>query len=298
MQSRMASTNSISTTMKENMEQRAQPLAPLMRWWFLADMVLVLVAGVQLFGLSESTIQFFAWTIKSTLTAAFLGAAYWSTLPMLWNSFRAHTWANARVAVPGVWVFTVLTLIATFQFWDKFHWSNPLVTAQFAFWFWLVIYVTVPVALIGVWFVQRRVTGVEPARTHPFPNWFRAALGAQALVLFGVGAAFYFFSSVMIPLWLWTLTPLTSAAIGAWCIGIGITTAWGIWENDARRLRGAMLTYALLGALQLIAVARYAGQINWNNTLAFFYLAFLVSVLVMGALGYAFARRAGAFANA
>ncbi len=292
MQPKMGMTDSIATTIKEDMEQRAQPVAPLMRWWFLADMVLVLIAGVQLFVLSEFTNQFFAWTIKSTLTAAFLGAAYWSTLPMLWNSFRAREWANARIALPGVWVFTLLTLFATLQHWDKFHWSNPLVTAQFAFWFWLAIYVSVPIFVVGVWFVQRRVPGIEPARTQPLPNWFRAVLGAQALVLFGVGAAFYFFSSAMIPLWLWTLTPLTSAAIGAWCIGIGVTTAWGIWENDARRLRGAMLTYALFGILQLLAVSRYASQVNWNNTLAFFYLAFLASALVMGALGVMYSRRA------
>ena len=124
-------------------------------------------------------------------------------------------------------------------------------------------------------------------------SWFR---GSKQILFFLslllLGAAFYFFSSAMIPLWLWTLTPLTSAAIGAWCIGIGVTTAWGIWENDARRLRGAMLTYALFGILQLLAVSRYASQVNWNNTLAFFYLAFLVSALVMGALGVMYSRRA------
>lgn len=292
MQSSMANTNSISGTLHENAAQGAQPLAPLMRWWFAVDMVLVFIAGVQLFVLSEYTKQFFAWTIKSTLTAAFLGAAYFSTLPMLWHSYRAHTWANARVALPGVWAFTLLTLFATVQHWDKFHWNNPFVTAQFAFWVWLAIYVGVPLFVVGAWFVQQRVPGIEPARYHPLPNWFRIALGAQAMVLLGVGAALYFFSSAMIPVWMWTLTPLTAMAVGAWCIGIGVTTVWGIWENDALRLRGAMFTYALLAILQLLAVARYAEQIHWNNPLAFLYVAFLATVLALGALGVYFARRA------
>ena len=291
MQSGIANTNSIAGMLNENATQGAQPLAPVLRWWFLADMILVFIAGVQLFVLSDFTNQFFAWTVKSTFTAAFLGAAYWSTLPMLFNSFRERHWANARIALPGVWTFTLLTLFATLQHWDKFHWSNPLVTAQFAFWVWLAIYVGVPIFVVGAWFVQRRVPGIEPARAYPYPNWFRVLLGAQAFALFGVGVGLYFFPSAVIPLWLWTLTPLTSMAVGAWCIGIGVTTAWGIWENDARRLRGAMLTYALFGILQWVVVARYAVQINWGNGFMLVYLAFLGSVVVAGALGVMFARR-------
>lgn len=292
MQSGMANTHSISGTLHENAAQGAQPLAPLMRWWFAVDMVLVFIAGVQLFVLSEYTHQFFAWTIKSTLTAAFLGAAYFSTLPMLWHSYRAHTWANARIAVPGVWAFTLLTFLATLQHWDKFHWNNPIITAQFAFWVWLAIYVGVPIALVVLWRIQRRVPGMEPPRAHPLPNWFRALMGVQAVVLLVAGAAMFLAPNVVIPIWAWALTPLTSMTVGAWCIGIGVTTAWGIWENDWQRLRGAMLTYALLGILQLLAVARYAEQIHWNNPLAFLYGAFLASVLALGALGVYFARRA------
>lgn len=269
-----------------------QRVAALMHWWFLVDMLFVFIAGVQLFVLSEFTNQFFAWTIASTLTAAFLGAAYWSTLPMLWLSFRAETWANARVAVPGVWVFTALTLILTFVHWSRFHWASPLVTAQLAFYSWLAIYVLVPIILALAWYLQRRVPGVEPSREHRFPSWFRVLFGAQAIVLLCVGAALYLISNALIPVWMWTLTPFTAMAVGAWCIGIGVTTMWGVWENDARRLRGAMLTYALLGVLQLVVVVRYATQINWGNGLALVYLAFLASVIVTGALGVLFARRA------
>lgn len=287
------------TSETENREQaqgeHPQPLAPAMRWWFAIDMVLVFIAGAQLFVLSEMTDQFFAWTIKSTLTAAFLGAAYWSTLPMLWHSFRAPTWAHARIAVPGVWAFTLLTLFATLQHWDKFHWNSLLFTAQFAFWVWLAIYVGVPIVLVILWLIQRRVPGGEPVRIRPLPLWFRAVMGAQVIVLFGVGAALYFFSSALIPLWAWTLTPLTSMSVGAWCIGIGVTTAWGIGENDARRLRGAMWTYALFGVLQLVALVRYAGQADWSKPSAMLYVAFGLSIVLVGAMGVYFAKRAGAF---
>jgi hypothetical protein len=53
-----------------------------------------------------------------------------------------------------------------------------------------------------------------------------------------------------------------------------------------------MWTYALLGVLQLVVVARYAVQINWGNGFALVYLAFLGSVVVTGAFGVMLARRA------
>ncbi len=270
-------------------------VAPLMHWWFLLDMFLVFIAGVQLFVLSEFTNQFFAWTIASTLTAATFGAAYWSTLPMLFVSFRERVWANARIAVLGVWFFTTLTLGATFLNWDKFHWSSPLVTAQLAFYVWLAIYALVPIGLLVAFWMQRQQPGVDPARTFPLPAWFRVLLGAQALVMLGIGAALFLAPAAMLPLWAWTLTPLTCMALGAWCVGIAVTNLHALVENDLARLRGAMVTYALLGALQLAAVARYSAQLTWSRASALLYLFFLAIVLLSGAIGFVLARRAGAF---
>lgn len=260
-------------------------VSPVMHWWFLADTALVFIAGAQLFILSEMTHLFFAWTISSALTAAFLGAAYWSAIPMLLNSFRERVWANARIAVPGVWVFTTLTLIVTIRFWDKFNGQSEFLTAQFATWVWVAIYVLVPVGLLLSWFLQRRLSGGDPPRTRTLPAWFRALMGIQASIMLLVGVALYFSPAGMIPVWPWPLTPLTAGAIGAWTIGIGITTAQTIWENDWRRINGSIIAFALLGVLQFIALARYAGQMDWSRPGAWLYLCFITSVLLVGSVG-------------
>lgn len=262
-----------------------QQVSPIMHWWFLADTALVFIAGAQLFILSEMTHLFFAWTIQSALTAAFLGAAYWSSIPMLLNSFRARLWANARIAVLGVWIFTTLTLILTIRFWDRFNGQSEFLTAQLATWVWLAIYILVPVGLFVSWLFQRRLPGGDPPRTRPLPAWFRALLGVQASVMLLVGVALYFSPAGIIPVWPWTLTPLTAGAIGAWTIGIGITTAQTMWENDWRRINGSILALALLGVLQLIALVRYTGQMDWNRPGAWLYLVFILSVLFVGSVG-------------
>lgn len=273
------------TELSESGEPVVQQVSPVMHWWFLVDTALVFIAGAQLFVLSELTHLFFAWTIPSAMTAAFLGAAYWSSIPMLLNSFRQQVWANARIAVLGVWFFTTLTLILTLQYWNRFNWQSEFVTAQFATWVWLGIYILVPVGLLISWFFQRRLPGGDPPRTKPLPAWFRGVLGVQAFVMLSVGLTLYFSPTGMIPMWPWTLTSLTAGAIGAWTIGIGLTTAQTMWENDWRRINGSVFAFALLGVLQLVAIARYAGQIDWTNRNAWLYLGFIVSILIVGSIG-------------
>src|SRR5262245_33909235 len=90
-----------------------KPLVPAMRWLLFAAAMLVFLAGLQLFVVTEHTGTYFAWTIANPLAAAFLGASYWASLSIEALAGRQAAWANARIAVPAVLVFTVLTLVAT-----------------------------------------------------------------------------------------------------------------------------------------------------------------------------------------
>jgi hypothetical protein len=64
-------------------------------YWFAT--LLVSAVGVFLFALGEDTHRLFAWTIKPPLTAAFLGANYWSAIFLAVLSARERVWANARI---------------------------------------------------------------------------------------------------------------------------------------------------------------------------------------------------------
>src|SRR5262245_48284696 len=99
----------------------AQPLAAGMRTMLYAASVLVFSVGIALYLLTEQTDKYFAWTIQSALTAAFLGGAYWSACALEILAARRRLWADARVAVPAVIVFTALTLVVTLLHLDKFH---------------------------------------------------------------------------------------------------------------------------------------------------------------------------------
>jgi hypothetical protein len=78
--------------------------------------------------------------------------------------------------------------------------------------------------------------------------------------------------------------------VGAWLVGVGLTLGWIVAEGDWRRVRGVLLTLALFGALQLVAVARYGGAVHWRHPGAWLYLIFLLSAAGVGAVGYVWAR--------
>lgn len=86
---------------------------------------LVLSVSLSLFFFPEQTDVYFSWTIKPPLTAVFLGAGYLASFFFEFLSARERVWANARPAVPGVWLFTLLTLIVTLLHLDRFHFHSP-----------------------------------------------------------------------------------------------------------------------------------------------------------------------------
>jgi hypothetical protein len=140
----------------------AAPTIPGLRRLLYANSALVLVIGVPLYLLSDRTDTWFAWTIRPPLTAAVLGAGYWASFVMELLSARERLWARTRPAVPAVLLFSTLTLAITLLYADRFHFRSPQPITQAGTWVWLVVYVSVPVAM-GCW----SPSGGGPGRTRP-----------------------------------------------------------------------------------------------------------------------------------
>ena len=268
-------------------EQRAagalRPLVPGMRRLLFTASVLVLLAGLQLFVFTGRTDHFFAWTIANPLSAAFLGAAYWASVALEALSGRQALWANARIAVPAVLVFTVLTLAATVTHLGQLHLGarfpagTQIVTVT-----WIAIYVLVPALLLILLAVQARTPGADPPRSAPLPGWLCVLLAVQAAVLLGLGIALFAVPGQAAPLWPWALTPMMAQAIGAWLISLGVAAGHAVLERDARRLRPAAAGYILLPVLLSVALARYPQLFEWRSAAGIVYLIFLVTMLVTG----------------
>ena len=256
------------------------------RWILLVASVLVFLVGIQLFVMTEMTDTFFAWTIQSPLTAAFLGAAYWASFTMEFFASRQENWAFARIAVPAVLIFTAITLVVTVMHFDLFHFGAPSMVASFLAWSWLFVYAVVPPVMIVLLFRQVRSCGVDPRRGQRLPGWFRGLLWCHAGLLLPVGVALLVAPEFASQIWPWSLTPLTGRAIGAWLVGLGIAAVHALRENDWKRIQPATMSYVVFAGLELVAVARYPGEVAWDAPAAWIYLLFLLSALVVGVHGW------------
>ena len=198
----------------------------------------------------------------------------------------------------AVLLFTALTLVATLIHLDRFHFGAPLFITRAGTWVWLAVYAGVPVAMSVLLALQLPAPGGDPVREAPLPRWVRLVAGLQGLVMLVLGAALFLMPQVTAPLWPWTLSALTGRAIGAWLIGVGTSAVHMVWENDWPRVKAAMLSYALFGLLEILAVLRYSGTPDWSSPGAWVYAAFLLSVAAVGLYGWLASRRPAAGGSA
>ncbi len=277
-----------------NVSDTPKPTIRSMQLILIVAAVLVLLQGLPIYLFPHDTATIFSWTVNPPITVAFLGAAYLSSMFMEYLAAREATWADARIAVPAVLVFTSLTTIVTLRHIDKFHFgSEHDLYTQIVTWAWLVIYVVVPPALAVIWWQQAKAPGVDAPKGPPMGRALRAVLAVQALVLTLVGLCLYVAPEDVAPeLWPWKLSALTGGAIGAWLLGIGVGVWHALWENDLRRVRPGMIGFVVFAALQLVAIIRLAGfetddgvsVLDWGGAKVWVYVLLIVSML--GSSGY------------
>ena len=250
-----------------------------LRRFYAFAILLVLAVGIFTFVLSGSTDRLFAWTIKPPLTAAFLGGNYWAVLFLAALSARERVWANARLTFVVSLVFVTLTMVATLLHLDRFHFDNP------NGWLWTAVYVGVPPILVVLGTRQLRLPGGDPPRTAPLERWALVLIVVQLAAAAVVGAALFVFPSTSDTLWPWPLTPLTSRAVGAWTLALAAGFAAALVERDWNRARVALPSFMAIPVLQLVALARYSGTVDWASASLWLYLLFLASLFVLGAYG-------------
>lgn len=274
-----------------------RPVHSAMRTLLGAFAVLTALATVALFVLAENTSETFAWTIQPPLTAALIGAGYAAGFVLVVLSLRDPVWAHSRVPVLTIFVFVVLTLGATLLHVDRMHFDDDFgalgFLAKAAAWFWLAVYVVVPVAMAVLLVRQERVGGEDPPPRAPVPLALRLPLALEAAVLVVVGAVVYVRPGSAEWLWPWPMPPFTARVVAAWLLAFGLAACLAAVAGDLRRLCTSTIAYTVFGVLALVALARYRSTPDWGEPAAWLFLATAVAVAATGAAGWWLAPREG-----
>ena len=263
--------------------QTYRPTLPITRIMLFLAALLVFAVGISLYLFTSQTDRFFAWTVSSLLTAAFLGGSYWSAAVIEFLSGRERLWVNSRPSIPAVTIFTFLTLIITLVHIDKFHFDAPLLITRAGTWFWLIVYASVPLILTILFIIQVRAPGEDPPRRQPLTSWARTLLILFCAIFLLLGSGLLITPLTVAPIWPWPLSALTGRAVGAWLIGIGILTGQAAWENDLQRVRATMASLIAFAFLQILALLRYSSEISWSNPASWLYI---LSLLILALIGF------------
>ncbi|TFV92237.1 hypothetical protein E4P40_03290 [Blastococcus sp. CT_GayMR20] len=188
-----------------------------------------------------------------------------------------------------IFVFVVLTTTATLLHINRMHFDDDFggldFLAKAAAWFWLAVYIVVPIAMLVLIVVQERAGGDDPPPRHPVPVVLRVALAVESAALLVVGALLYVRPTTT-SVWPWPLSPFTARVVAAWLLAFGLATALASVAGDLRRLRTAAIAYTVFGVLVLVGVARFSGTLDWGSAGSWLFVALAVGVVLTGAAGW------------
>jgi len=260
--------------------------------------VLTLLAVIQLLLLADVADRYWAWTIHTELTAAFLGAAYAAGFVLAVVALRQQTWSRIRVPVITVTVFTVLTSVATLIHLHRFHLTSGGPVARAAAWIWVAVYLLIPLACLLVVARQEGRGHRAEAVLRPMPGWLTGLLAAEGTVLLAAGASLFAGGLTVHhhepktaeTFWPWAVTPLSAQVIGAWLMALGVAAALAVRQRDLSRLLVSATTYTAFGVCQIVAVLWHWPQVTRHDLWLWAYLTVLVAIVLTGGYGWWVAR--------
>ncbi|MBI5351084.1 MAG: hypothetical protein HZB50_00435 [Chloroflexi bacterium] len=243
-----------------NKENRSDSIFPETRW--VAGLVIpfLVVAFVILYFLPHNTATLFAWEIKSPMTAMMLGSAYAGGIYYFSGLLMTRQWHRIKVGLLPVTTFASVLSITTILHWDKFnHGTLP-------FFAWSSLYFTTPFIVFALWLRNRRQDTNQPEENDAvIPQTLRFVIGAVGVITQAIAIFLFLNPALMIKLWPWSLTPLTSRVMAAMfslpgIVGLGMALD-DRWSSAKIILQSQGFSILLI----LFAVFRTRAEFNWGT---------------------------------
>jgi hypothetical protein len=272
------------------MSDDSRSVAPVVLLGLAVLTVALIVVGLPVMVAPSRTDRYFSWTIDVPLTAAFLGACYWTAALFTLLCAREREWPRVRAVMPGILVAGTLILVATLVHIERFAMDSA------RGWIWVILYAGLPPGALLLLALQRRAGRTDAPVLSPIERWAKVLLALAAAALLITGAALVAFPRTTGGWWLWPLTELTAQMVGAWLAAIGVTLVAVLLEGDWTRVSAALVYLAAVAAAHVATLARYPGAVQWEDVVAWAYVAFY-AVLFMLAVHGIRVRREGAANN-
>jgi hypothetical protein len=245
-----------------------------------AAIVPVLTAAfVILFLFPGQTHELWGWTIKSRMSAMFMGGGYLAGALFFARAARATEWHRLGAGIVATTVFATLLGVATFVNWHEFNHGHV------SFWAWTALYVVTPL-LLPLLYVRNRVydPGTLPAGDVRVPKGLRTALAVVGAAQLLFALTLFVRPSLFQAHWPWPLATLSARSLAGFATFPAMTYLAFAFESRWSALRWPFETAIAGVALIAVGAARSSGDFKpgaqswlWRAGLVMA-LAFLVGV--------------------
>lgn len=228
--------------------------------------------------------RFFAWTPRSGLTAATLGACYAAALVLFCSALRLRRWVEVRTAVLMSLVQLTVMLAVVLGHRERLHLDGGSLGGVVGAYAFLAAHLTAPAAGLALLAAQLRGQRgtARPERPEPVPWWTAVPIGSVAVVGTTLGLFMLLAPGATGDIWPWPVDALDLRALGSWTLVFGLGSAWVLVEREPARMRAGALAYLTAGLAALLALLLHTGAMNWTVWPAWFYLLGLGGLVVLG----------------
>lgn len=259
---------------------------PITRYVGVFIIPFLVAAFAVLYGVPDRTTEFFAWTIRPEMTPLLMGAGYGAGVYFFYRVATVERWHEVASIFPGIATFTWFMAIATVLHWENFNHSHQ------TFYLWVFLYAVTPVLIPALWILNGRTepNAVE-ANVVELPRAVRLLGGGLGIVVVGSAVALFAVPELMISVWPWAVSPLTTRILTGWFALFGVVNLFVARDPRWSAARIPIQSQLLGFALVLAGVPRVwddfdpANALTWGvvGGMALYVVALLVLYLVMEA---------------
>jgi hypothetical protein len=207
----------------------------LSKWVKFAFLVLLangLPAFIILMSLPGLTDILFVWTINPEINARLVGVMYSNALLLIAFGAFQTKWANVRIVMVVITLFSILATVLTFVFLKPF-----LAHPWYHLTYWLIMYLVLFFAAPYVFVTHEKKFGGRLPVHIPLNLPARLLVGISLLISLICGLGLIFKIEVVNQFWPWDMPPLVGGLIGVLFITHTAAYAWALWDGDWLRVR-------------------------------------------------------------
>lgn len=245
--------------------------------YFAAVGLLALWVGVWGFFIPEHVDKAIPWLVPP-LHARFIGAIYLSGVIIMGSSIMARQYADVRVVVFMIGIWTGSLFVISLFHLSEFDFSHGPVL------FWFGAYIIYPVIAFWLTWIHRN-TQNEDSASPTLPNWIRNYFLAQGTIVTILALALLLAPEGMVNVWPWKITAMLAQIYSGPFLAYGVGSLLLGRQRTMSEVRIAATGFLVLATGVLIASTIHRTLFSSSNPVTWIWFGgFLVVIMFLGTI--------------